>query len=319
MKKSIRCGIYLLQNVINLKVYIGSSKVIFERRDKHLSLLRKCKHPNIYLQRAFNKYCEGNFRFYVLYDCAENQLLKWEQFFIDRFDSANKKFGYNICPNAASTMGKKMSKETRQKISLKNKGRLISPEVRQKISNATKGEKNPFFGKSHTWQTKQKISRLNMGRNKGIKRSSRIRQKISNGHNFHKKSVLQFDKDGNFLKEYESISQAGRQSGIPPSHISMACRKRLNFGGCFIWKYKNALKASDWKKKDVIYVKIMSIKKPVFQYDANGLCLREYTSILTAEKETGIRHISECCRGKANSCGGFLWRYKNTLLLKNIT
>lgn len=37
----------------------------------------------------------------------------------------------------------------------------------------------------------------------------------------------------------------------------------------------------------------------------------EYPSAAEAEKETGCnhRHISECCRNKRKSCGGFHWEY----------
>ncbi|MFW6122530.1 MAG: GIY-YIG nuclease family protein [Petrotogales bacterium] len=49
-------GIYNIICLPNQKVYIGSSNNIYRRYYLHLYELRKNKHTNIHLQRAFNKY-----------------------------------------------------------------------------------------------------------------------------------------------------------------------------------------------------------------------------------------------------------------------
>lgn len=69
--------------------------------------------------------------------------------------------------------GKHHTPETKAKISAIHKGKVISPETRAKMSEAHKnpspetraklsasrtGEKNPFYGKHHTAETKAKIS-----------------------------------------------------------------------------------------------------------------------------------------------------------------
>lgn len=69
--------------------------------------------------------------------------------------------------------GKKHSDDTRALISSKNKGKLIglkrgefSEEHRKKISDFAKtrcGEKNPFFGKSHSLETKLRLSEAMKG------------------------------------------------------------------------------------------------------------------------------------------------------------
>lgn len=50
--------------------------------------------------------------------------------------------------------------------------------------------------------------------------------------------------------------------------------------------------------------------KPVFQYDLNGNFIKEWPSTMEVERQLGISHISECCLGKRNTCGGFKWKYK---------
>ena len=51
--------------------------------------------------------------------------------------------------------------------------------------------------------------------------------------------ILQFSKDGTFIKEWPSISEASRQLGIPPSNICFCLKGRRTHAGGFIWKYKN--------------------------------------------------------------------------------
>lgn len=52
------------------------------------------------------------------------------------------------------------------------------------------------------------------------------------------KTVLQFDKNGNFIKEWISISEAARITNMPASNIVRCCKERTEFCGGFSWKYK---------------------------------------------------------------------------------
>lgn len=55
----------------------------------------------------------------------------------------------------------------------------------------------------------------------------------------HRKPVLQFTKDGEFVKEYESVREAESQTGIKT--ICKCCKGHKDYphAGGFIWKYKN--------------------------------------------------------------------------------
>ena len=63
--------------------------------------------------------------------------------------------------------GGHISEETKRKLSEINKGKHPSKEVRRKISEACKGEKNGFYGKKHSDETKKKLSDGVTKRNKG--------------------------------------------------------------------------------------------------------------------------------------------------------
>ena len=56
-----------------------------------------------------------------------------------------------------------------------------------------------------------------------------------------KKPVIQFDLDGNFIKEWESMSDVQRQIGIAVGNISMCCNRKAKSAGGFIWKFKELI------------------------------------------------------------------------------
>lgn len=83
--------------------------------------------------------------------------------------------------------GQPCPEETKAKL----RGRHPSEEARTKMSEAQKGEKNHFYGKHHTAETKEKISRANSGRHpseetlakmRGRHPSEEARAKMSEAH-----------------------------------------------------------------------------------------------------------------------------------------
>lgn len=51
--------------------------------------------------------------------------------------------------------------------------------------------------------------------------------------------------------------------------------------------------------------------KKVIQYDLDGSFIRVWDSITEASRTLNIQHpcISDCCRGKQKTAGGFIWKY----------
>ena len=115
------CGIYCIENMISNKKYIGQSIDIYERWKDHKRKLNNDKHRNRYLQRAWNKHKECNFKFYILKQCDVELLDKWEVYYIDLFDCNNSLYGYNI--ESGGNLNKKIAKETKDKMSQSAKGR----------------------------------------------------------------------------------------------------------------------------------------------------------------------------------------------------
>ena len=90
------CGIYGIKNIINNKIYIGSSIHIQKRISEHKRKLRKNQHCNEFLQRSFNKYGTENFNFFMIEECFPESLINKENFYINKFKSDNNNFGYNL-------------------------------------------------------------------------------------------------------------------------------------------------------------------------------------------------------------------------------
>jgi len=190
--KSIRDkqGIYLIKNKKNNKIYVGSAiyNLNKNRITRSLSIriqdnLRKLKnncHHNKHLQNSWNKHGIENFEFYVVefFIGLNEDLLLREQYWIDELKAANTQFGFNICPKAGNSFGRPVTIETRNKISLANKGKKYSLETKQKMSQWQIGKKlsqetknkisKSEKGKSLSKETKELISKSNTGKVRNI-------------------------------------------------------------------------------------------------------------------------------------------------------
>ena len=121
-------GIYIIQNILNEKLYVGSSVNINSRLSQHKYQLKKKIHSNQKLQNAVNKYGINNFRFSSLESVKNIDSLKdKERFWIDSLNSRDD--GYNITIDTYCPM-RELSclPEYKQKVSKVHKGKIISEE-----------------------------------------------------------------------------------------------------------------------------------------------------------------------------------------------
>ena len=96
-----KSGIYQIRNLVNGKIYVGSSINLRKRLKDHFRDLRNNRHVNQHLQKAYNKYGLDKFVFEVLEYVEKDMLLEREQYYIDTLNVVNE--GYNIRPIAAHT------------------------------------------------------------------------------------------------------------------------------------------------------------------------------------------------------------------------
>lgn len=156
-------GIYQITHSPTGRCYIGSAKDFYVRWQIHRSDLRNNKHHARHLQRAWGKYGEVEFQFDILLFCLPDQLLEWEQLCIDYLSPL-----FNTCRVAGSSLGMKVSEDTKEKLRKINTGKKMSPEAVAKTAAANKGRvKSPETiakmckaqkGKIISEAAKQKIS-----------------------------------------------------------------------------------------------------------------------------------------------------------------
>lgn len=164
-----------------------------------------------------------------------------------------------------------------------NRGYHLSEERKENLRKKLSGENGSFYGRRHTDETKQKIS--------------------ESKH----KPVLQYTMNGKYLCRYNSVKEASEKNNICHSNISQVCVGNREYSGGFIWKYEEDCNVGE----DLNY-SVKSRLKPVAQYTKNGEFITKYDSVIEATKACGFSSdskISECCKGKRKSTGGYQWRY----------
>jgi len=173
-------GIYLIQNRIDSKVYVGSALNIKWRRYTHIRALRKKIHHSIKLQRAWNKYGEDSFLFSVLEEVKDKgSLIQREQEWIDKLKAYGPN-GYNMVPFAGTNLGMVCSDETKRKIGEKAKGRLVSEKTRQKMSAAAPSTRPPL-SEEHKRKISLKLTGMHPSEVTRLKmKMARLGRKLSN-------------------------------------------------------------------------------------------------------------------------------------------
>ena len=168
----VQAGVYVIENTMNGNIYVGSAVNLRKRKGHHFSALRRGDHHNPHMQRTWDKYGKGIFKFSAKYICEPEECLFWEQCFIDAWEPE-----YNICPTAGNVLGRKHSAKTKAKMSAAAMGHTVSKEVRAKLSAARKGKKLPPRTREH----RDKISASQIGNKRflGKKHSQETRAKMS--------------------------------------------------------------------------------------------------------------------------------------------
>ena len=236
------CGIYMIQNLVNGKIYIGQSVDIERRWGEHKTRLRgNQSSSNEHLQRAWNKYGEDNFEFTVICKCDESQLNTKEIEYISKLKTYDPDFGYN---KTYGGEGCRPTEETRRKQSEAQKGenhpmfgKHHSEETKRKQSEARKGKycgkNNPMYGKHHSEETKERISEAKKGRpspNKGRTFSEEHKIKLSI-------PVVQVDPStAKVVNVWGSSMDAEREGGFHSSAINACCKNKYSREGNNIYK-----------------------------------------------------------------------------------
>lgn len=152
--------VYKIINQINGKIYIGKSKNPARRFVSHKSIARrKYKRFNQFqaIHAAMLKYGIDNFFFAIISAHAtETAAFNEEEILIERLQTRNKKYGYNLTKGGAGAVGRKMGDQQKRQLSESRTGsgnpmynRTVSFETRKKLSDFQKSRKRKPLTAKH--------------------------------------------------------------------------------------------------------------------------------------------------------------------------
>lgn len=159
--KGILGGIYKITCLPTGKIYVGSSINIRSRWESHIGELKRNKHRNLYLQRAWNKYGKENFKFEIIEIVNPNLLMERELYWFKNSNCCNPKIGFNIGTYPERPMlGRNHSKKTKLKMSMSGKRKIFTKEHKLNISLSSKGKKK---SKTHIENNRKAQIGLHLG------------------------------------------------------------------------------------------------------------------------------------------------------------
>ena len=120
----------------------------------------------------------------------------------------------------------------------------------------------------------------------------------------NKRRVRQYNSNGEFMREFESLTAVYEELGFRITDICTCCKHKGASAFGFQWRY-----ADD--DTPVRKTGIKTYKVKIKQFCLDGTFLKEWETASDIEKELGYNshNIRTCCRGKIKTSAGFIWRY----------
>lgn len=225
-----KSGIYLYLNKINGKAYIGQSININKRYREHKNAAYNVnnKDYNLPIHRAIRKYGLDNFEFIILEECEQSELNSKEIYWIKQYDSYQS--GYN-----ATEGGNESHIHLGQPIEVYD---LDGSYIREypNITEAAKDigvSRNVIYGILYGDRLSAKGCQFKLKKDTHIKIG-----KYSNRQG-GKIPIKQYDKNNNFIQEWESAALAAKTLNLDASSITKCLKGKLKTCGNYIWKYKD--------------------------------------------------------------------------------
>jgi group I intron endonuclease len=218
-----KAGVYCFKNLVNGKIYIGSSSNLGDRLRDYYSLRyleRQIINNKSMIYRSIIKYGYSSFILEILEYCDRNEAVTREQYYLNLL-----KAEYNILKIAGSSLGFKHSEETKIKL------RDLTPEKKAKRleqlkrsnANPESQAKNLEHLKRLNSSPEQKEHLKRLHANPEIK-AKRL-EHLKNLHSIQSHKVSVLDTLTNKTTVYLSISEAAKTIGVHPGNISRSFKR----------------------------------------------------------------------------------------------
>ena len=208
-----------------MRVYIGQSVNIESRIKRYKSLSVKTK-SQTKIWRSLVKYGSENHKYEILEVCDLDDLNERERYWQEYFNSVDN--GLNCFYTKTTDKSGKASSDT-----------LIKMSVAQ-LGN------NNWLGRNHTEETKDKIRQKAKGRkysdkvnkSKGRKGIVPPLKGVFGAEHPSSKPVIQTEKNGDFVKMWDSIADIERCLGYNRCNISSCCNNRIKSASGYVWSFE---------------------------------------------------------------------------------
>jgi len=211
--------IYKITNKINGKMYIGASTRLNERKTEHFKPYRiNSLKDKIPLYEAMDKYGREIFSFEVIERTTADKLDEREEHYIKEFNAVEK--GYNVVETAHNMHDEDYTKEVHGSFfSEWNKKQWEDEDYRNRMS--------------------EQSSQVQKDRLKDPEYLAEKSAQLRKYTDSIKKTVGQYDKEGNLIAEYEGVREAERTLGLANDSVGKICRgvKGRKTAGGYVWKY----------------------------------------------------------------------------------
>lgn len=206
--------IYKITNLINKEAYIGQTSILYinNRWCQHKNNAKHGKHS--YLYNAIRKYGEENFEFKVLLkNIPIDKLNFYEQLWIKKFNTKSPN-GYNLTEGGEGTRGFVPWDKgiQRSKDDVEKMKAYFTPEVREKMRQKVLGKNNPMYGRTGELNPSYGLKRYG-GDNPfyGKRHSEDTKQKLSDMQNKKKQKVEMLDiNTEEIILTFNSYSEAAK-------------------------------------------------------------------------------------------------------------
>lgn len=171
----------------------------------------------------------------------------------------------------------------------------------------------------HTQESKDKMRTFHLGKQwaLGAKRTDEFKENLrikmtgvlKPNHKFKiGKPILQYDLEGNFIKEWVCITDAEK---IHKKGVGDVLLNKIITADNFIWRYKN----NPIIKENFVIPNFKTLNfngKKVIQLSLDNIEVKEWESAKEIQRVLNIQssNISDCCNGKQKTAKGFKWKFK---------
>lgn len=282
--------IYKITNKINNKIYIGeTTRNLNVRWNEHKHEALSNGHGyNYHIHNAMRKYGIDNFNIEIIDNCPDEERFKLETKYIKEYNSTNPDIGYNtVVEGEGSTL---IATETileawKEGLTIKETAELLG---------------------IHKSTVSHRLHACNISEDE-IK--NRFSQSVKDRCSY---IVEQYDLSGNFVREWGSASECGR-NGYSQTMISNVCRQEQITAHGYIWKYKQDERdIKEWVDKVKNKKQAGKPKKRTIQMDESHNIIHIYDSASEAAQALGIEDKSNICAAcrKGRKAYGFYWTYE---------